>query len=153
MKFRLKSATFDAEQFDPQKQPLSAGVIQWRNDEAQPRDMSFGYINSPGGRIHVKAGDWVSVGPSGEIAAISDKLLHAIYEPVETPVLKWNKSSDNPPPSNTQLLGCWWDGSIAVFTSDSLEGEAVWRISDGIICISPSYWMPLPESPKEEVAG
>lgn len=58
-KYRQKPLFVEAVRFDPQAQPWPDGVIPWSRAGYQPRDMSFGYIDTSLGKVHVMAGDWI----------------------------------------------------------------------------------------------
>lgn len=47
------------EQFDPHKHPWPDGVIAWHDVGYQPRDMSWGFVQTSTGRVHVHTGDWI----------------------------------------------------------------------------------------------
>lgn len=44
------------EQFTSYSATTPHGFVSWRN-LPQPRDMSWGFVNTPKGKIHVQAGD------------------------------------------------------------------------------------------------
>lgn len=60
-----KPGKIQAVQFDPQKHPWPDGVVSWDTMPYRPRDMSRGYIDTPEGRIHVQAHDWIIVETNG----------------------------------------------------------------------------------------
>jgi hypothetical protein len=62
---RKKPLVVRAVQFDPHLHPWPEGVIPWSNDGTQPRDMSWGYIDTPEGRGNVIAGDWIITAEDG----------------------------------------------------------------------------------------
>lgn len=81
-KWRKKPVVIDAEQFDPYKHPWPKGIIPWGRDY-RPRDMSWGYISTLEGRMHVLAGDWIITGVAGEVYPCKPEIFEATYEPVE----------------------------------------------------------------------
>lgn len=52
-------------QFDPHKQPWPDGIVSWDSVGYKPRDMSWGYIDTLSGRVHVMAGDWIVTDAGG----------------------------------------------------------------------------------------
>lgn len=82
MKFRKKPVVIEAEQFDPHKHPWPEGVTPWTGG-AQPRDMSWGYIETLEGKMHVMAGDWIITGVKGERYPCKPDIFEATYEAAE----------------------------------------------------------------------
>ncbi len=80
-KYRKLPVVIDAVQFDPHSQPWPDGVIPWVANK--PRDMSWGYIQTLEGKMHVIAGDWIITGVKGEKYPCKDDIFKATYEPVE----------------------------------------------------------------------
>ena|ERR1700676_615592 len=76
----------EAEQFLPQNRPWPGYVHPWSEKGVQPRDMSWGYIERPGGDIHVMAGDWILVNAQGYVFTCSDDLFRVLYKlaPIST---------------------------------------------------------------------
>lgn len=55
------------ERFDPKQLPWPDGVKPWPDERGvQPHDMSWGYIMTPEGKIHVQSGDCIITGDKGE---------------------------------------------------------------------------------------
>jgi hypothetical protein len=82
-KYRKRPVIIEAVQFDPHK-PWPDGVLPWPDEHgAQPRDMSWGYINTLEGKMHVMAGDWIITGVANEVYNCKDQIFRATYEPVE----------------------------------------------------------------------
>jgi hypothetical protein len=82
-KYRKKPVIIEAVQFIP-GQPLPEGMRRWPNERGiQPRDMSFGYIHTPEGVMHVHSGDWIIKGIKGEFCAVKNDIFEASYELVE----------------------------------------------------------------------
>jgi len=79
-RYRKKPIVIEAEQFDPQRRPWPDGVIEWPLDGSQPRDMSWGYIETLEGRMHVIAGDWIITGVKGEKYPCKADIFAATYE-------------------------------------------------------------------------
>ena len=83
-KYRKKPVIIEAEQFDPQKQPWPEGVKPWPHPKGyQPRDMSWGYIETLEGDHHVMAGDWIITGVAGERYPCKPDIFAKTYEQVE----------------------------------------------------------------------
>ena len=83
MKYRKKPIVIEAVQFDPHQHPWPDGVIAWPKDGPLPRDMSWGYIDTLEGKMHVIAGDWIITGVKGEIYPCKDDIFRASYDPVD----------------------------------------------------------------------
>lgn len=88
-KYRKKPVVIDAVQFDPQKKPWPTCITPWRKEypdgdtiQVQPRDMSWGYIETLEGNMHVLAGDWIICGVKGEWYPCKPDIFDATYEPV-----------------------------------------------------------------------
>jgi hypothetical protein len=79
MKVRRKPIIFEAEQFCPQTNWVKS-VIAW--DTIKPRDMSFGYIQTLEGKMHVQAGDWIITGVKGEQWACAPDVFEMTYEKI-----------------------------------------------------------------------
>jgi hypothetical protein len=79
-KFKKKGPeAIEAVQFDPHADWPEC-VEQWDKGK-QPRDMSWGYINITGGKIHILAGDWIFKDESDNWIAMHNDLFQKIYEP------------------------------------------------------------------------
>ena len=66
-KFRKKPIVIEAEQFFPAKRHWPKCIHPWPDKKGlQPRDLSYGYIETLEGRMHVMAGDWIITGVNGE---------------------------------------------------------------------------------------
>lgn len=81
-KYRKRPIIIEAVQFDPQGEWPEC-VIPWPKDGPRPRDMSWGYIKTLEGDMHVIAGDWVIRGVENEMYPCKDSIFRASYEPVE----------------------------------------------------------------------
>lgn len=81
-KYRTNSLVIEAVQFDPYQHPWPEGVVDWTTAGVQPRDMSFGYIETLEGRMHVMAGDWIITGEQDLRSLCKDDIFKATYEPV-----------------------------------------------------------------------
>ncbi len=88
-KFRKKPVIIEAEQFtiDPvTRKPKSVpeGMHLWPDEHgAQPRDMTWGYIDTLEGRHHVLANDWIITGVKGEKYPCKPDIFDMTYEKVE----------------------------------------------------------------------
>ncbi len=88
MKFRKKPVVIEAEQFtiDPiTRKPRSvpAGMHLWPDEHgAQPRDMTWGYIDTLEGRHHVSANDWIITGVKGEKYPCKPDIFAMTYDPI-----------------------------------------------------------------------
>lgn len=82
-KYRKKPIVIEAVQFDPQQHPWPEGVKPWPDEHGtQPRDMSWGYIQTLEGQMHVQSGDWIIKGVVGELYPCKDSIFRKTYEPV-----------------------------------------------------------------------
>lgn len=85
-KYRKKPIIIEATQFDPVNHPddrWPEGVIPWSRAGYQPRDMSWGYIDTLEGKMHVMSGDWIITGITGEKYPCKDEIFKKTYERVE----------------------------------------------------------------------
>ena len=85
-KYRKKPIVIEAVQFEAQNRykawPLC--VKAWPDkDGLQPRDMSWGYIDTLEGRMHVMNGDWIITGVAGENYPCKPAIFEQTYELVE----------------------------------------------------------------------
>lgn len=81
-KYKKRSVVVEAVQFDPGKEwPIC--VIPWSQGNVAPKDMSQGYIDSPGGMVHVLAGDWIITDDQGRYSTCKPDVFAASYDPVE----------------------------------------------------------------------
>lgn len=89
MKYRKKPVVIEAVQFTINKitrEPdfIPDGVHLWPDENgAQPKDMSWGYINTLEGRHHVMANDWIITGVKGEKYPCKPDIFEMTYEKVE----------------------------------------------------------------------
>jgi hypothetical protein len=83
-KYRKKPIIIEAVQFDHTKFHWPEGVHAWPHPEGyQPRDMSWGYIDTLEGVMGVMDGDWIITGVAGEKYPCKDAIFKATYDPVE----------------------------------------------------------------------
>ncbi len=86
-KFRKKPIIIEAEQFLPnsrQEFHVPVGVKLWPDEDGlQPRDMSWGYIDTLEGRMHVQSGDWIITGVNGEVYPCKPDIFEKTYERVD----------------------------------------------------------------------
>lgn len=83
-KFRKRPVVIEAVKFDPHQYPWPDGVKPWPDAKGiQPRDMSWGYIQTLEGQMHVQSGDWIITGVKGEKYPCKDDIFQATYERVE----------------------------------------------------------------------
>ncbi len=82
-KYRKKPVVIDAQQFRPNKAQWPDGVIAWSESDIRPRDMSWGYIKTLEGLLHVQADDWIITGIHGEKYPCKPDIFLATYEVVE----------------------------------------------------------------------
>lgn len=79
--YRKKPIVITAQRFNPQADVWPAQVKPWPGPNGeQPRDMSWGYIETLEGRMSVQAGDWIIVGVVGEAGVTTDDVFRATYE-------------------------------------------------------------------------
>ena len=81
-KYRKRPLVIEAIQFD-HKERWPACVIPWSQAGYQPRDGSWGYIQTLEGKMHVMHGDWIITGVQGEHYPCKDEIFRATYERVE----------------------------------------------------------------------
>jgi hypothetical protein len=82
-KYRKRPVIVEAMQFNPGG-CVPDGMKLWPDENgAQPRDMTFGYIDTLEGRMHVSAGDWIIKGIRGEFYPCKPDIFDATYEKVE----------------------------------------------------------------------
>ena len=82
MKYRKKPIVIDAVQFDPQG-VWPAVIIPWKESSVQPRDCSWGYIDTLEGKMHVQAGDWIIRGVNDEHYNCKPDIFEKTYEKVD----------------------------------------------------------------------
>ena len=86
-KFRKKPVVIEAVQFLPSNDhafDVPDGVHLWPDERGfQPRDMSWGFIDTLEGRMHVMAGDWIITGIQGEKYPCKPDIFAATYEAVD----------------------------------------------------------------------
>ena len=85
-KYREKPVVIYAQQFKPHEDHIlwPSGVIPWSDtDFHRPRDMSWGYVRTLEGRMHVQADDWIITGIHGEKYPCKPDIFLATYEAVE----------------------------------------------------------------------
>lgn len=84
MKYRKKPVVVEAVQFDPDTYPWPDGMQPWPDEHGNtPKDMSWGYIDTLEGRMHVRADDWIITGVKGERYPCKPDIFTATYEAVE----------------------------------------------------------------------
>jgi hypothetical protein len=83
VKYRKKPVVVEAEQFDPLARPWPDCVHPWADEEARPRDMSWGYIETLEGKMHVMAGDFIITGVKGEQYPCKPDIFALTYESAE----------------------------------------------------------------------
>ena len=80
--YRKKPIVIEAEQFNPNAPLWPKGIIPWSQMDIRPRDMSWGYMQTLEGKMHVQAGDWIITGIKGERYPCKPDIFLATYEPV-----------------------------------------------------------------------
>ncbi len=83
----------EAVQFLPRKDgkfSMPEGVVLWGKNDPRPKDMSWGYIETLEGRMHVCGGDWIVTGVKGERYPVKPDIFEQTYRlaEVEPHVLK-----------------------------------------------------------------
>lgn len=76
--YKTPNPTVEAVKFDPHGQ-WPEFVKPWTS--YVPRDMTFGYIEIPGGKLHVKANDWIVKTPDGRYFLYTEEVFKNLYEP------------------------------------------------------------------------
>ena len=87
-KYRKKPIVIDAQQFHPNEALWPEGIIAWNETDIRPRDMSWGYIETLEGKMHVQADDWIITGIHGEKYPCKPDIFLATYEAVEEDAAK-----------------------------------------------------------------
>lgn len=77
-RYRKKPVVITAQRFNPHATPWPSAVRPWV--ECAPHDMSWGYIDTLEGIMHVFAGDWIITGVAGEVYPCKDAIFRATYE-------------------------------------------------------------------------
>lgn len=126
MKYRKGDTIVDAEQFDPHSHPWPAGVVAWQMVGYQPRDMSWGFIDTAEGRAHVLFGDWIVREETGKAHLYSDAEFKGKYEKMSDNkgiaghflMGEWNRLTsgemNTPPPMNHYASDVPWVPGIAI---------------------------------------
>lgn len=81
MKYQRKPEIVDAVQFDPDAKEWPQIVKPW--SKFIPRDMSWGFVDTPLGRIHVHAGDYIVTVSTGDTILVKEKIFNQLYEPTK----------------------------------------------------------------------
>jgi hypothetical protein len=55
----------------------------WPKNGYQPRDTSWGYVETLKGDAHVRVGDWIVIGAAGNKLVVSDRVFRERYTPVD----------------------------------------------------------------------
>ena len=82
-KYRKRPVVVEAVQFNSQSLSWPDDVVPWSTGDMQPRDMSWGFINTLEGRMHVQHGDWIITGIKGERYPCKPDIFEATYELVQ----------------------------------------------------------------------
>jgi hypothetical protein len=81
-KFKFKQfEPIEAFKFDPQGE-WPDYIIPW-DRKSQPRDMSWGYIETQEGKKHVLAGDWIIKNENGQLDIYKPSMFEKLFEPVD----------------------------------------------------------------------
>lgn len=56
------------------------GMHPWRDEQARPRDMSWGYVNVGIRRVHVQSGDWIVTYPDGSQGVVSEDAFPKFWQ-------------------------------------------------------------------------
>jgi hypothetical protein len=83
-KYRQGSVIVEAVQFDYRR--WHADVMSWTHESYQPRDGSWGYIQTGAVKQHIWDGDWVVTNAAGEKHVVKDSIFKGAYEPVKDEV-------------------------------------------------------------------
>ncbi len=87
-------------QFDPEK-TWPECIIPWKGSKfPTPRDMSFGFIDTPNGKMHVFAGDWIIKGVKGGFypatpISLETVSMESVLQDIKREMLKAYKVSPN----------------------------------------------------------
>lgn len=61
----------EATQFNPEEKEWPKQVRPW--NKIVPRDMSWGFVDTALGRMHIQAGDWIVKLATGQTLLVADK--------------------------------------------------------------------------------
>ncbi len=80
-----KNVIIEATQFLPSEGIWPEGILSWDSTDIhpQPRDGSWGYIETLEGPLHVQSGDWIITGIQGEKYPCKPDIFLATYEAVQ----------------------------------------------------------------------
>jgi len=81
MQFQRRPETAEAVQFDPKASQWPEEVRPW--GRFAPRDMSWGFVETTIGTVHVQSGDWIVHTDDGKLLVIKDSIFQKIYEPTK----------------------------------------------------------------------
>lgn len=81
MKYQRKPEIVEATQFDPEQKEWPEMIKPW--NKFQPRDMSWGFIETALGKMHVHAGDYVVKVSTGQTILVKEKIFNQLYEPLK----------------------------------------------------------------------
>lgn len=88
-RYRKRATYVMAQQFlaPPEKHPVPEGVVLWHDTGgAAPRDMSWGYVQTPSGAVHIHHGDWICrqelPGLPSDVWPVKPEIFAKTYEPV-----------------------------------------------------------------------
>lgn len=84
--YTKKAAKIRAIQFSPHMNPWPHPILSWPDETGfRPKDMSFGYIKTPEGKMRVMAGDWIIQGVKGEFYPCKPDIFADTYDLDEIP--------------------------------------------------------------------
>jgi len=82
--YRKRPIVIEAVPFDPHAAVWPARVTPWPDEHGlQPRDMSWGYIDTHDGRMSVQVGDYIVTDADGDVYPCPASAFEARYERVE----------------------------------------------------------------------
>lgn len=125
---RITPEIIEAVQFDPHKQPWPEGVKPWPDERGiQPRDGSWGYIETLEGRTHIMVGDYIITSADGKKSLCKPSIFAKTYEVVSGGPEKHDGKLDGPNPYIVKYLLRKMPGrAIVRIGVDAVDGDEVW---------------------------
>ena len=142
MKFRKKPVVIEADQFIPNVH-VPEGMHLWLDEKGmQPKDMTWGYVDTLEGRHHVMAYDWIITGVKGEKYPCKDDIFKMTYEKADKKIDKIIQITDTLTDEiEGQTLGLSASGKLYFLKYkkvDSLRQEDRWIPNWELLIDSPN---------------
>ena len=84
-KYRKKPVVIEAVQFKPtidNQSEWPSCIIPWTKEKLRPRNMSWGYIKTLEGKMHVMTDDWIIKDVQGEFYPCKPDIFKMTYEAI-----------------------------------------------------------------------